>query len=93
MIINLKSAKMIKEKVLTLVWIFLIILTILEYTLSEVPMSPQIVVTGIILASFFKFFIVAFEFLELKHAHGVWKYLTISLVTIFLVLILGIYYN
>ena len=82
---------MMKEKGLTIVWIFLIILTILEYTLAESPITPQFALIGIMLASLLKFFSVAFEFLELKQAHGVWKYLTISLVTGFLFLILGIY--
>jgi heme/copper-type cytochrome/quinol oxidase subunit 4 len=40
--------------------------------------SPEIIVTTVVALAFIKFWLVAFQFMELKKAHPFWKYLIIG---------------
>ncbi len=80
-----------KEKILTITWITLVILTIIEYTFAELSISATLAFSGILLASFFKYIGVAFQFLELKHAHILWKFITVFIVVLFVILMTVIY--
>jgi len=80
-----------KRKTLTSVWIVLIILTFLEYTFAELQVPAIVAFAVIIIASFIKYLGVAFEFLELKHAHSFWKFIAVTIVIVFLSTITLIY--
>ncbi len=80
-----------KENILTIIWILLVILTALEYTFAEVSLAVEIAFAGIIIASFIKYIGVAFQYLELKHAHPFWKFIAVSIVVIFVTLMTVIY--
>jgi len=80
-----------KRETLVIVWIVLVVLTILEYTFAELKMPAIIAFAGILLASFIKYLGVAFEFLELKHAHPFWKFITVTIAVVFLSTITLIY--
>lgn len=79
------------NKTLTIVWILLVILTITEYSLSEISLPTKVVFFGILGASLLKYLGVAFEFLELKHAHGFWKFFTVTIVVIFFIILTIVY--
>ena len=40
--------------------------------------SPEIIVTTVVALAFIKFWLVAFQFMELKKAHAFWKYLILG---------------
>jgi len=80
-----------KENILTITWILLVILTILEYTFAEISLPAKIAFGGIMTASFIKYIGVAFQFLELKHAHGFWKFIAVTIVVLFVVIMTVIY--
>ena len=40
--------------------------------------SPEIIVTTVVALAFIKFWLVAFQFMELKKAHPFWKYLILG---------------
>ena len=80
-----------KYNILTIIWILLVILTIVEYAFTEISVSTKIAFGGIMIASFFKYIGVAFEFLELRHAHPFWKYFTVSIVLLFFGIITILY--
>ena len=80
-----------KKKILTITWILLVILTIAEYTFAEISLPVKIAFAGIMLASFIKYIGVAFQFLELKHAHGFWKFIAVFIVIVFVTLMTVIF--
>ena len=80
-----------KENILTIIWILLVILTILEYTFAEISLPTKIAFAGIMTASFIKYIGVAFQFLELKHAHSFWKFIAVAIVVVFVVMMTVIY--
>ena len=58
-------------------FILLLTLTLLAaFAVSNV--SPEIIVTTVVALAFIKFWLVAFQFMELKKAHPFWKYLIIG---------------
>ena len=80
-----------KKNILLTIWIMLIVLTAVEYSFSEINLSSKIVFFGIITASFIKYIGVAFEFLELKHAHAFWKSFSVIIVLLFVVIMTVLY--
>jgi len=73
----------------TITWIVLVILTTLSWQFSE-SLAGKIGIIAIILAAVIKFFGVSLQFLELKRAHGFWKY---GLLTFLIIFYLVIYLN
>ncbi len=67
-------------------WILLLVLTIASAVFSK--MEGNFIIPIIMALAAFKFIGVAFQFMELKKAHSFWKYLIISYLVLFLVLIL-----
>jgi heme/copper-type cytochrome/quinol oxidase subunit 4 len=62
---------------ITSTFILLLTLTLLAaFAASNV--SPEIIVTTVVALAFIKFWLVAFQFMELKKAHPFWKYLIIG---------------
>ncbi len=59
-------------------------LTFLTALLSENFTHQKYLVFTIILISVFKFLAVAFQFMEMKHAHKMWKTLIIGFLTLFI---------
>ena len=58
-------------------FILLLTLTLLAaFAASNV--SPEIIVTTVVALAFIKFWLVAFQFMELKKAHPFWKYLILG---------------
>jgi len=66
----------------TITWIALVILTILSWRFSE-SLAGKMGLIAVILASITKFFGVSLQFLELKRAHGFWKYGLLTFLVIF----------
>lgn len=78
------------KQTLSSTFILLVALTIFA-TFSMFNFSSEIMIKIIILLAVIKFWLVAFQFMELKKAHSFWKYLIVifgSLVAIILILIL-----
>ncbi len=69
-------------------WILLLVLTIASAVFSN--MQGSYIIPTIMALAVFKFMGVAFQFMELKKAHSFWKYLIITYLVVFLVLILMI---
>ncbi len=67
-------------------WILLLVLTIASAVFSN--MQGNYVIPIIMALAVFKFIGVAFQFMELKKAHSFWKYLIVTYLVLFLVLIL-----
>ena len=66
------------------IWLALVVLTVVGfYNSSEQGRSVAYVVLAIGLA---KFFLIFFDFMEMKHAHHVWK----AAMTLFMVALFGI---
>ena len=80
-----------KKNILLFTWIALIVLTAVEYAFSEISTSAKIAFFGIMLASFIKYIGVAFEFLELKHAHPFWKSFSVIIVLLFVTIMTVLY--
>jgi len=80
-----------KKNLLLIIWIMLVALTLVEYAFSEISTTSKLVFFGIMLASFIKYIGVAFEFLELKHAHSFWKSFSVIIVLIFITIITVLY--
>jgi energy-converting hydrogenase Eha subunit E len=80
-----------KKNILTITWILLVVLTIAEYTFAEISLPVKIAFAGIMLASFIKYIGVAFQFLELKHTHGFWKFIAVFIVITFVILMTAIF--
>ena len=58
-------------------FILLLALTVIAaFAASNV--SPEIIVTTVVALAFIKFWLVAFQFMELKKAHAFWKYLILG---------------
>ncbi len=66
---------------------FLFVLTILTALFSTSFNSLKYVTVIILVLSGFKFLLVAFEFMELKKAHNLWKGLLIGLLVFFVSII------
>lgn len=73
-----------KKDIITLV--ILAILTISTAVFSNTE-TIKYVVAIILVLSAIKFFLVAFQFMELKKAHGLWKGLVIGFVSFFVLII------
>lgn len=80
-----------KKNTLTIVWISLVILTVIEYLFTEISISTKLAFIGIMIASFLKYLGVAFQFLELKHAHSFWKSFAVIIVLVFFTVITVLY--
>ncbi|RDY59309.1 cytochrome C oxidase subunit IV family protein [Flagellimonas nanhaiensis] len=66
-------------------WTVLMILTI---TTALISMVNTTYTSGLILVlATFKFLIVAFQFMELKRAHFLWKFLILSYIILFTIII------
>lgn len=74
------------NKTATITWIILIILTIVSALISKIE-STYIVLTILILSAL-KFFGIAFQFMELKKAHPLWKVSIIGFIIIFVIALL-----
>ena len=58
---------------------FILLLTLtLVAALAASNVSPEIIVTTVVALAFIKFWLVAFQFMELKKAHPFWKYLILG---------------
>ena len=58
---------------------FILLLTLtLVAALATSNVSPEIIVTTVVALAFIKFWLVAFQFMELKKAHPFWKYLILG---------------
>ncbi|TDR25599.1 cytochrome C oxidase subunit IV family protein [Flavobacterium cheniae] len=58
---------------------FVLLLTLtLVAAFAASNVSPEIIVTTVVALAFIKFWLVAFQFMELKKAHPFWKYLIIG---------------
>ena len=58
---------------------FILLLTLtLVAALAASNVSPEIIVTTVVALAFIKFWLVAFQFMELKKAHSFWKYLILG---------------
>ena len=74
-----------KKKSFLYVLLVLILLTILSAIVSNSEIAKTMEI--IMVLSAFKFLIVAFYFMELRHAHVFWKALLIGCLTIFIGLV------
>jgi hypothetical protein len=79
------------SKSLTIIWVLLVVLTLVEYSFTEISLPTKVMFFGIMGASLLKYIGVAFEFLELKHAHGFWKFFAVFIVLAFLTLLTVVY--
>ena len=58
---------------------FILLLTLtLVAALAASNVSPEIIVITVVALAFIKFWLVAFQFMELKKAHPFWKYLILG---------------
>lgn len=58
---------------------FILLLTLtLVAALAASNVSPEIIVTTVVALAFIKFWLVAFQFMELNKAHPFWKYLILG---------------
>ena len=67
-------------------WILLLVLTIASAVFSN--MQGNYIIPIIMALAVIKFIGVAFQFMELKKAHSFWKYLIVTYLTLFVILIL-----
>ena len=74
-----------KSNIIT--WILLIVLTVAAYMFSEGNLSGNTLVLFIMGITIIKFSSIGLQFVELKHAHIVWKVLFIGFILFFSVLI------
>ncbi len=74
-----------KQKSFLYVLLVLILLTVLSAIVSNSEIAKTMEI--IMVLSAFKFLIVAFYFMELRHAHVLWKALLIGCLTIFIGLV------
>ena len=65
----------------TITWVILLLLTVASALISK--MESSYIVLLILMFSVFKFFGIAFEFMELKKAHVFWKVMVVSFLFIF----------
>ena len=61
----------------TSTFILLLTLTLVAARAAS-NVSPEIIVTTVVALAFIKFWLVAFQFMELKKAHPFWKYLILG---------------
>ena len=58
---------------------FILLLTLtLVAAFAASNVSPEIIVITVVALAFIKFWLVAFQFMELKKAHPFWKYLILG---------------
>lgn len=69
------------NKTATITWVILIILTIASALISKLEGIYFVLI--ILILSALKFFGIAFQFMELKKAHPLWKGLIIGFILIF----------
>ena len=62
---------------ITSTFILLLTLTLVAARAAS-NVSPEIIVTTVVALAFIKFWLVAFQFMELKKAHPFWKYLILG---------------
>lgn len=75
-------------KHITIVWGVLMVLTFVTAFVSASELNyAALLIIGI---AMLKFVLVSFEFMELKKAHALWKYLTLGFLGIFSLLVLFI---
>ncbi|WP_033961516.1 cytochrome C oxidase subunit IV family protein [Psychroserpens jangbogonensis] len=73
----------------TLTWIILIILTIVSALVSK--LNSNYIVLLILLLSSLKFLGIAFQFMELKKAHGFWKGIIVAFLLFFITSIVVVF--
>ena len=78
---------MTKSNIIT--WVLLIALTVAAYIFSEGNLSGNTLVLFIMGITIIKFTGIGFQYVELKHAHTIWKVLFIGFILAFSVLVLG----
>jgi len=80
---------MIEIKKNTFMWLALVAMIVLSTFFAEKGM--QNAVYFIVTLSSIKFLGVTFQFIEVKHAHGLWKTLCVFFVAVYLIGILMLY--
>jgi hypothetical protein len=75
---------------LILIYILLLIITITTACVSSLFGVSAFITSLIMGLAFFKFLLVAFQFMDLKKAHSFWKISLIITLGLFVVLIIGI---
>jgi heme/copper-type cytochrome/quinol oxidase subunit 4 len=78
-------------KRLILIYLILIILTVVSAYVSGIGMAQAWIPAGIVMTlAVFKFTLVVMEYMELRRAHGIWKF-SIILLAVVTALIVGIF--
>jgi len=74
------------NKSLTIVWLFLVVLTLLSVSVSSALIGYAYQSQVIIFFALIKFIGVTFYFMNLKKAHPFWKIITVVFIVLFLFL-------
>jgi hypothetical protein len=61
------------KKILILIYAFLLVMTVTTALVANSSLVSSVMVALILVMSSIKFFVVAFQFMELKKAHSFWK--------------------
>ena len=78
---------MTKSNIIT--WVLLIALTVASYLFSEGNLSGNKLVLFIMSITIVKFISIGLQFVELKHAHTIWKVMFIGFILAFSVFVFG----
>ncbi|PJJ09198.1 cytochrome c oxidase subunit IV [Flavobacterium sp. 1] len=78
------------KKSLILIYVLLLILTLTTSCIAGFSVFSKIGAALIMTLAAFKFLLVAFQFMELKKAHSLWKISLIITLGLFVILIIGI---
>ena len=87
LVFNLTAMTEIKKN--TFMWIALVAMIVLSTFFAENGM--QNAVYFIVIMSAIKFLGVTFQFVEVKHAHGLWKAVSVVFVAVYLIGVLVLY--
>ncbi len=80
-----------KMRRLIIVYLVLIILTVVSAYISGISMDQAWIPAGIVMAlAVFKFILVVMEYMELRKAHGIWKF-SVILLAVVTALIVGVF--
>ncbi|ADR22717.1 hypothetical protein MATR_34370 [Marivirga tractuosa] len=78
-------------KRLILIYLILIILTVVSAYVSGIEMAQAWIPAGIVMTlAVFKFILVVMEYMELRRAHGIWKF-SVILLAVVTALIVGVF--
>ncbi|TRX38927.1 hypothetical protein FNW52_02455 [Flavobacterium sp. ZT3R18] len=78
------------KKSLILIYAFLLVMTITTALIANSSLVSTVMVALILVLSSIKFFMVAFQFMELKKAHSFWKISLIMTLGLLIVVIIGL---